>query len=126
MSDQIPNKQFYPYHVFFCINQRGPEAVRQCCAAVGSEEVYVYAKKRVRDMGMLGEGKMRLNSAGCLDRCELGPVLVVYPEGVWYNYLDESDVDEIIDSHLLNGKVVERLLLPPSEYIIDNGNDESE
>jgi len=69
---------------------------------------------------MLGEGQIRINSSGCLDRCELGPVIVVYPEGVWYSYLDESDVDEIIDSHLLNGKVVERLLLPPAEYKIVN------
>jgi len=56
--------------------------------------------------------KVRINKAGCLERCEEGPVIVVYPEGVWYTYLDESDIDEIVESHLKNGKVVERLRLP--------------
>lgn len=120
MSTQTTNKPFYPYHVFFCTNQRGPEATRQCCADLGSEAVRLYAKSRIKELNMLGEGQIRINSSGCLDRCELGPVIVVYPEGVWYSYLDESDVDEIIDSHLLNGKVVERLLLPPAEYKIVN------
>jgi (2Fe-2S) ferredoxin len=60
---------------------------------------------------MSGEGKVRVNKAGCLDRCEQGPVCVVYPEGVWYTYIDEEDVDEIIDSHVKNGQVVERLRL---------------
>ena len=103
---------FYQYHVFFCTNQRAPDALRPCCAAVGSDAVRLYAKKRLKSMNMLGEGKIRINSSGCLDRCELGPVLVVYPQGIWYNYLDETDVDEIIDSHLLKGRIVERLLLP--------------
>ena len=71
-----------------------------------------YAKARVKKMGISGPGKIRVNKAGCLDRCEEGPVCVVYPEGVWYTYVDEEDVDEIIDSHLKNGKPVERLKLP--------------
>ncbi len=58
---------------------------------------------------MSGAGKIRVNQALCLDRCEEGPVCVVYPEGTWYTYVDESDVDEIIESHLINGKSVERL-----------------
>ncbi len=59
---------------------------------------------------------MRINTAGCLDRCEFGPVLVVYPEEIWYSYLDRKDIDEIIEQHLTNGRVVERLLLsnPPT------------
>ena len=60
-------------------------------------------------MELSGQGNIRINTSGCLDRCEEGPVCVVYPEGVWYTYIDEMDVDEIIDSHLVNGKVVERL-----------------
>ena len=63
-------------------------------------------------MGISGPGKIRVNKAGCLDRCEEGPVCVVYPEGVWYTYIDEEDIDEIIDSHIKNGKPVERLKLP--------------
>ena len=108
---------FYNYHVFFCTNQRAEDAIRPCCAAVGSDTVRLYAKKRIKELDLLGEGKIRINSSGCLDRCELGPVMVVYPEETWYNYLDESDVDEIIDSHLLKGQVVERLLLPESDLL---------
>ena len=68
-----------------------------------------YAKKRVKELNLNGEGKVRINKAGCLDRCELGPVIVVYPEEVWYTYVDKEDIDEIIDEHLVNGRVVERL-----------------
>jgi (2Fe-2S) ferredoxin len=60
-------------------------------------------------MNLNGKGKVRMNRAGCLDRCSEGPVLVVYPEAVWYTYVDQEDVDEIVESHLKNGKVVERL-----------------
>jgi len=68
-----------------------------------------YAKDRVKALKLSGEGKVRINQAGCLDRCEEGPCVVVYPEGVWYTYVDKADIDEIIDEHLVNGRVVERL-----------------
>jgi (2Fe-2S) ferredoxin len=68
-----------------------------------------YAKQRIKELGLAGEGKIRVNQAGCLDRCEEGPVCVVYPEGTWYTYVDQEDVDEIIDSHLVNGRIVDRL-----------------
>ena len=71
-----------------------------------------YAKKRVKQLGLAGTGQVRVNKAGCLDRCELGPVAVVYPDNVWYTFVDESDIDEIIESHLRDGKPVERLRLP--------------
>ena len=70
-----------------------------------------YAKGRIKKLGLAGPGKVRVNKAGCLDRCEQGPVCVVYPEGIWYTYIDEEDVDEIIDSHIVNGVPVERLKL---------------
>ena len=98
---------FYKHHVFFCLNQRDPP--RECCAARGSEAMKDYAKKRVRDLDLSGPGKVRINVAGCLDRCEEGPVIVVYPEEVWYTYVDRQDIDEIIDEHLVKGRVVERL-----------------
>ena len=63
----------------------------------------------MKKMGLTGEGKVRVNKSGCLDRCEEGPVCVVYPDAVWYTYIDESDIDDIIDSHLVGGKPVERL-----------------
>ena len=71
-----------------------------------------YAKKRVKQLGLSGPGAVRVNKSGCLDRCELGPVAVVYPDNVWYTYVDESDIDEIVESHLRDGKPVERLRLP--------------
>lgn len=102
---------FYQHHVFFCLNQRDPAAGRACCANCGSEALQAYAKKRVKQLGLAGPHKIRINKSGCLDRCEEGPVIVVYPEGTWYTYFDEADIDEIIDSHLVGGKVVERLLI---------------
>lgn len=68
-----------------------------------------YAKQRIKDLGMAGPGGVRVNTAGCLDRCAEGPIVVIYPEGVWYTWLDQSDVDEIIKEHLMNGRIVERL-----------------
>ena len=69
---------------------------------------------RVKQAGLSGVGQVRVNKAGCLDRCAGGPVAVVYPEAVWYSFIDNDDIDEIVESHLKNGKIVERLLLPPS------------
>jgi (2Fe-2S) ferredoxin len=97
----------YSHHVFFCCNQRENGAA--CCNDHHASEVRDYAKKRVKALGLSGEGKVRVNMAGCLDRCDLGPVLVVYPEAVWYTYVDNDDIDEIIDEHLVNGRPVERL-----------------
>src|SRR5947208_16635719 len=98
---------FYKHHVFFCINRRDPP--ERSCACSGSEAMRDYAKQRIKKLGLSGAGKVRVNAAGCLDRCEEGPVIVVYPEEVWYTYVDQSDIDEIIDEHLVHGRVVERL-----------------
>lgn len=98
---------FYKHHVFFCLNRRDPP--RECCANRNSEAMKDYAKKRVKELDLNGPGKVRINVAGCLDRCEEGPVVVVYPEEVWYTYVDQQDIDEIIDEHLVKGKIVERL-----------------
>jgi (2Fe-2S) ferredoxin len=68
-----------------------------------------YAKDKIRALNLSGKGKIRVNSAGCMDRCDEGPVLVVYPDGVWYTYVDKHDIDEIIEEHLLHGRVVTRL-----------------
>lgn len=98
---------FYQRHVFFCCNQREPGEV--CCNNHGSREMRDYAKDRVKSLGLAGPGKVRVNVAGCLDRCNEGPILVIYPEAVWYTYVDRDDVDEIIREHLQHGRVVERL-----------------
>lgn len=97
----------FKYHVFFCCNQR--EAGETCCNNHGASDIRGYAKDRVKALKLAGDGKVRINQAGCLDRCDRGPVLVVYPEAVWYTYVDKSDIDEIIDEHLTHGRVVERL-----------------
>ena len=75
----------------------------------GAQEVRAYAKDRIKALGLNGAGKVRINSAGCLDRCDEGPVLVVYPDETWYTYVDKEDIDEIIDEHIMHGRVVERL-----------------
>lgn len=98
---------YYQHHVFICTNAR--EDGRACCADRGAQQAQEHAKRRLKALEMNGAGKVRINKSGCLDRCEEGPVIVVYPEGVWYTYIDNADVDEIIDSHLVGGKVVDRL-----------------
>ena len=97
----------YKHHVFFCCNQREPG--ENCCQNHKADELRDYAKGRVKALGLAGKGKVRINKAGCLDRCDEGPVIVVYPEEVWYTYVDKSDIDEIVEEHLKHGRVVERL-----------------
>ena len=99
----------YQHHLFFCLNRR--DDGRACCANHDAERLQAYAKDRVKQLGLSGPGKVRVNKAGCLDRCELGPVVVVYPEAIWYTYVDEKDIDEIIESHLIGGEPVARLRL---------------
>ena len=102
---------YYQRHIFFCLNDR--ENGEKSCAHDGAQEAFDHCKSRVKKMGLAGPGKLRVNKSGCLDRCQGGPVAVVYPEGVWYTYVDKSDIDEIVESHLERGEVVTRLLLPP-------------
>jgi (2Fe-2S) ferredoxin len=99
---------YYEAHVFVCTNDRGDGAKRASCARRGSEKLRDYMKAQARAAGVKN---IRINAAGCLDRCELGCTLVIYPEGVWYHYDTRADLDEIIETHLLAGRRVERLLL---------------
>lgn len=100
---------FYRHHIFCCTNRRPPGDKRGCCAEKNAEELRDYMKARVKELGIR---KIRVNASGCLDRCELGPVMVIYPEGVWYSCKTREDIDEVIATHLQGGKVVERLRLP--------------
>jgi (2Fe-2S) ferredoxin len=102
---------YYGHHIFFCLNQR--ENGEACCADHNAQAAFDRCKSQVKARGLAGAGKVRVNKAGCLDRCAGGPIAVVYPEAVWYTYVDANDIDEIVESHLQNGKVVERLLTPP-------------
>lgn len=101
---------YYERHVFFCLNQRtNGEA---SCADHDAQGAFDHCKSRVKQLGLAGKGGVRVNKAGCLDRCAGGPVAVVYPEAVWYSWVDQSDIDEIVERHLRDGQVVERLVLP--------------
>ena len=104
------NASYYQRHIFFCLNERknGEESCAQHHAQAGFDR----CKAQVKAAGLSGPGQVRVNKAGCLDRCAAGPVAVVYPEAVWYTYVDLHDIDEIVSSHLMQGKVVERLLVP--------------
>lgn len=97
--------EIYKYHLFFCTHQRDDGS--QSCAEDDAQALRDYAKQRVKALNI---AKVRVNNAGCLNRCKLGPIMVIYPEGIWYQYHDKADIDEIIDSHLLQGKIVKRLL----------------
>ena len=106
-----PTASYYQRHIFFCLNER--QNGEACCAQHGARQAFDRCKAQVKAQGLSGPGQVRVNQAGCLDRCAAGPVAVVYPEAVWYTYVDQDDVDEIVESHLKHGKIVERLLTPP-------------
>lgn len=102
---------YYKHHIFFCTNQR--DNGQACCADHKALECFDHCKAAVKTAGLAGVGGVRVNKAGCLDRCAAGPVAVVYPEAVWYSFVDQADIDEIVEKHLKNGQIVERLLVPP-------------
>lgn len=110
MSDQAPQSSYYERHIFFCLNQR--EGGQDCCAQHQAQAAFDRCKAQVKALGLAGPGRVRVNKAGCLDRCAGGPIAVVYPEAVWYSFVDESDIDEIVTSHLRDGVVVQRLQTP--------------
>ena len=103
---------YYEAHVFCCTNRRADGHPRGSCAERGGEALRDYMKSKAKALGLKN---VRINNAGCLDRCELGPTMVIYPEGVWYAMDSREDIDEIIDTHLVKGERVERLLLKPED-----------
>ena len=103
---------FYDKHVFCCTNTRPAGHPRGCCSEKGAEKLRAYMKKKAKKLGV---GNVRINNAGCLDRCELGPTIVIYPEGVWYTCRTEADADEILETHIKNGGRVDRLMLHPDQ-----------
>ena len=106
----VPPTPYFQRHIFFCLNER--KAGEDSCARHDAQAGFERCKQRVKQAGLAGAGRVRVNKSGCLDRCAGGPVAVVYPEGVWYSFVDTDDIDEIVDSHLQQGVVVERLRLP--------------
>ena len=112
MTTTHTSEHYYERHIFFCLNDRDPG--KDACAHHRAQEGYDRCKSQVKAAGLSAPGKVRVNKAGCLDRCAGGPVAVVYPEAVWYTFVDNADIDEIVTSHLQHGQVVERLVLPPT------------
>ncbi len=105
----VPDPLYFRSHVFCCTNVRAPGHTKGCCHDRGGLDLRNYMKAKARELKL---ENVRINASGCLDRCEHGPVLVIYPEGVWYSCKTRTDVDEVLKSHVRDGKEVERLKLP--------------
>jgi (2Fe-2S) ferredoxin len=97
---------YYQYHIFCCGNERPEGHERGCCKSKGADALRNYLKARVKELGL---ERVRVNQAGCLDRCELGPAVVVYPEGVWYRPTCIEDMEKILQSHVIGGVPAEEL-----------------
>jgi (2Fe-2S) ferredoxin len=100
----------YERHVFVCENLRDANDPRGCCAAKGSADVRSRLRELTKNAGL--KGRVRINTAGCLDQCAHGVTIVVYPEAVWYGAVTVEDADEIFNSHVIGGRPVERLRIP--------------
>jgi (2Fe-2S) ferredoxin len=98
MTHTTEPQSYYERHIFFCLNER--KNGEECCAQHQAQAAFDRCKNLVKEAGISGPGQVRVNKAGCLDRCAGGPVAVVYPEAVWYSYVDLQDI------------VVERLVTP--------------
>ncbi len=104
----------YKRHVFVCINQRAPGHPKGCCHEKRSEEIRNLLKAELNSRGM--GAVVRANNSGCLDACEHGPTVVIYPEGIWYGKVTIEDVPEIIERTIIGGEVIQRLLIPDARY----------
>ena len=104
--------QYYRLHIFACTNERPAGHKRGSCHERGATPLRNYMKAKAKALGI---SKVRVNIAGCLDRCELGPVLVIYPDGVWYHYKNEADIDRILEKNVIGGEIVEDLRLSPEQ-----------
>ncbi|GAB5388730.1 MAG: NAD(P)H-dependent oxidoreductase subunit E [Alphaproteobacteria bacterium] len=103
---------YYDLHIFGCINERPEGHERGSCARQGALKLVNYLKARAKEKGVSG---IRVNKSMCLDRCELGPVFVIYPEGIWYHANSTQDMDQILDQHIIGGQPVKRLMLTPDQ-----------
>jgi len=105
---------YYDAHVFCCTNRRADGHPRGSCAEKGGEALRDYMKSKAKALGLKN---VRINSSGCLDRCELGPTMVIYPEGVWYSVSTREEIDEVLEKHLVEGGRVERLMLQTADKL---------
>lgn len=105
----VVNQFYYQIHIFMCVNHRDNA---RSCAGSNSVALHEYMKKKAREAGLDPLRTLRVNKSGCMGRCEHGPTAVIYPQGIWYHYETQGDLDEILHEHLLNGRIVERLRIP--------------
>ncbi len=110
-------------HIFVCVNERAPGSARGCCKEKGGEKVRAAFKSEVAQRGL--NGVVRANKAGCLDQCEAGVTVCVYPEQVWYGGVTAEDVPEIMEKHILGGEYVTRLMLPDQSHLDDGDDDDA-
>jgi len=108
VNDKADPPLIFKSHVFFCTNRREDGHERGCCAEKDSQELRDYMKAKAKEMGLK---RVRINSSGCLDRCEKGPSVLIYPEGVWYSCATKEDVDEVLETHVRDGGRVKRLMM---------------
>jgi (2Fe-2S) ferredoxin len=104
----------YERHVFVCVNERPAGHRRGCCASKSGNEICAALKLLNQKSGLAS--RVRINKAGCLDECERGATIVVYPEAVWYGAVTLDDVEELYESHIVNGRPVERLRILQPEH----------
>ncbi|MEM1243717.1 MAG: NAD(P)H-dependent oxidoreductase subunit E [Pseudomonadota bacterium] len=109
---------FYKLHMFFCTNFRTNG--KKCCEQAGATQLRLYAKNKLKQLGLAKPGGVRVNIAGCMGRCAQGPTIVIYPDAVWYTYQTENDIDEIIEKHIIGGKIVKRLLMPELQNLAND------
>jgi (2Fe-2S) ferredoxin len=120
MTDQAKRSQpsdpapYYQAHVFCCVNERPAGHPRGCCKTKGAEKLRNYMKARAKELGL---ADIRINQSGCLDRCELGPTVVIYPEGIWYSIATIEDAEAVLQQHLIGGQRVEHLMLQPDDKL---------
>jgi len=113
----LVNMSRYQRHIFVCINERPPQHPKECCFLKGALEIRELLKAELKKRGL---GKIiRANTSGCLDACQHGPNMVIYPEGIWYGGVKKEDIPEIVDRTLLRGEVIQRLLIRDPRYAPD-------
>jgi (2Fe-2S) ferredoxin len=110
-QNSADQSSYFKHHIFFCLNER--KVGEQACAHHQAQAAFDHCKQLIKAAGLSGPSQVRVNKSGCLDRCSGGPVAVVYPQGTWYTYMDNADIEEIVEKHLKQGEVVERLVIPP-------------
>lgn len=103
---------YYQKHILFCVNQRGND--KPCCNNANAQASFKYFKKRLKDLGLKGKEHCHVSSSSCLGRCSEGPIIVIYPDAVWYTYNNSDDLEQIIHDHLIHDTIVSRLLLTGS------------